>query len=390
MMVLAMTLGTWVSATPALAEASFNSKMLELVNQQRAQAGVAPLQLSAGLASVAEDGQYSGCGFSVRGRAKDMGDRNYFSHTIAGCGTQGVFNMLGAAGISYGAAGENIAWMNGTTDPSVAAQRLTNDLMASPSHKANILNANFTHIGIGSWTTASGRSWSGGGSALTRVWIAAQVFTRMTVTPAPAVGVSPTSMAFGDRSVGTVSATQTATVTNTGNASLTVSRATLGGTNAGDFAIASNTCGTIAAGSSCAIGVTFKPVAAGARSATLAITDDAAGSPHSVSISGKGVAVATTPGAPTNLKTTPGNGSLTVSWTAPAGSAPIDGYGMYVYDANNQYIGRNLWLCATCTSGTMTGLTNGQAYFAYIYSHNSAGWGGAAMTPKVIVGPATR
>src|SRR3954462_11213349 len=149
-MVLAATLASWFKSPPALAEATFNSQMLELVNQQRANAGVAPLQLSSSLAAVAEDGQYSGCGFAISGRSKDMGLRNYFSHTIAGCGTQGVFNMMGAAGIQYSGAGENIAWMNGTTDPLVAAQRLTNDLMASPDHKANILNGNFTHIGIGS------------------------------------------------------------------------------------------------------------------------------------------------------------------------------------------------------------------------------------------------
>ena len=75
-------------------------------------------------------------------------------------------------------------------DPILAATRLTNDLIASPGHKANILNANFTHVGIGSWRTAPGQTWSGGGYALTNVFVAAQVFGRMsttaTTTPTPA------------------------------------------------------------------------------------------------------------------------------------------------------------------------------------------------------------
>ncbi len=389
--VLAMTLGSWATAKPAQADMTFNAKMLEFVNQQRALVGVASLQSAASLASVAEDGQYDGCGFGIRGRAKDMGNRNYFSHTIAGCGTQGVFNMLGAAGVQYGAAGENIAWMNGTTDPLVAAQRLTNDLMASPPHRANILNADFTHVGIGSWTSAAGQFWTGGGSPLTRVWITAQVFARVTggptPTPAPAVGTSPTSLAFGDRTVGVVGATQTATVSNTGNAPLTVSSTALSGANAGDFSIASNTCGTVAAGSSCAIGVTFKPVLAGARSATLTITDNAGGSPHSASLTGTGLATIVAPGAPTNMRISPANWGVSVSWTAPVGPGVVDGYWVYIYDAGSRYTGLSAWVCATCTSATVTGLANGQSYFAAVFSHSSLGLGGVAVTGWVIAGP---
>jgi len=59
-------------------------------------------------------------------------------------------------------AGENLAWMNGTTDPLIAASNLHGQLMASSGHRANILNPNFTKIGIGSWRTAPGATWSGG------------------------------------------------------------------------------------------------------------------------------------------------------------------------------------------------------------------------------------
>jgi hypothetical protein len=58
----------------------------------------------------------------------------------------------------------------------------------------------------------------------------------------------------------------------------------------GDFAISSNTCAsTLPPYSSCAIGVTFTPTAAGARVGVLTLTDTAAGSPQMVKLSGTGM-----------------------------------------------------------------------------------------------------
>src|SRR5436309_7694711 len=137
---LAGLLAALVPAAPASADdGGFATRMLELLNQQRSAASLPALSWSPGLAGVAEDSPYNGCGFTVPGRAKDMGARNYFSHTILGCGTQTVFNVLSAVGIQSSASGENIAWVSGMTDPKLAAERLMNDLMASPGHRANIL-----------------------------------------------------------------------------------------------------------------------------------------------------------------------------------------------------------------------------------------------------------
>jgi len=58
--------------------------------------------------------------------------------------------------------------------------------------------------------------------------------------------------------------------------------------NASEFAIASNTCATVNAGASCAVGVTFKPSAAGARNATITVTSNGVGSPQTISASGTG------------------------------------------------------------------------------------------------------
>ena len=105
---------------------------------------------------------------------------------------------------------------------------------------------------------------------------------------APAVSLSPTSLAFGERLVGSTSTAQTVTLTNSGSASLIINSISLTGANPGDFA-QTNTCGTsVAAGARCTINVTFTPAAAGSRSATLTMNDNAADSPQSVPLSGTG------------------------------------------------------------------------------------------------------
>lgn len=91
---------------------------------------------------------------------------------------------------------------------------------------------------------------------------------------APVLSAAPASLTFATTNVGVTSAAQTITVTNTGNANLTVSGVTVGGVNAADFA-ATNTCTVaVAPAGTCTISVTFRPTAAGARSASLAITSN--------------------------------------------------------------------------------------------------------------------
>src|SRR5207245_127198 len=110
---------------------------------------------------------------------------------------------------------------------------------------------------------------------------------------APAVTLAPTNLAFGTQRVSTPSPVQTVTLTNSGTAPLSIATAVLGGANAGDFALASGTTclngATLAAGANCVLNLTFTPTAASARTATATITDDAAGSPQSVSLTGTGV-----------------------------------------------------------------------------------------------------
>ena len=168
--------GMVVRVSPAWADATFNQRMLELINQERAANNIAPVAANATLAAIGEGAPYNGCGFPVSGRAVDMGQRAYFSHTIAGCG-QGVSQMLTASGLVYSGMGENIAYASALTDPLTAATNLHSVLMASPGHRANILNPAFTNVGIGSWHTAPGQTWSGGGYPLGNVYITAEIFT---------------------------------------------------------------------------------------------------------------------------------------------------------------------------------------------------------------------
>ena len=79
-------------------------------------------------------------------------------------------------------------------------------------------------------------------------------------------------------------------MTNTGTATLTISSVSLTGTNPGDFAKTGDTCtgANMAPSNTCTVTVTFTPTTTGARSATLSISDNASGSPHTLPLSGTG------------------------------------------------------------------------------------------------------
>ena len=101
-----------------------------------------------------------------------------------------------------------------------------------------------------------------------------------------AVSLSPTSLAFGSQAIGTSSPPQSATFTNTGTVTVSITSIAVVGTNSGDFT-ETNTCGTsLAVGASCAISVTFTPTVIGPRAASLSVSDNASGSPQSLGLVG--------------------------------------------------------------------------------------------------------
>jgi hypothetical protein len=105
-----------------------------------------------------------------------------------------------------------------------------------------------------------------------------------------AVSLSSSELTFPPTAVGVTSEARTLTLINSGNEPLSISAINF----SSDFAenMATTTCSTtsqVAAGTPCTIGVTFTPTTGGPRTGALTITDNAGGSPQTVSLTGTGV-----------------------------------------------------------------------------------------------------
>lgn len=138
---------------------------------------------------------------------------------------------------------------------------------------------------------------------------------------APADSVSPSSLTFTAQTVGTTSAAQVVTMTNTGTAPLIISSVAITGSAAGDYALNTN-CATVPVSQSCTASVTFTPTATGARNVTLNVVDNTTGSPYVVSISGTG--------AQPSFTLTPSSmsfGNQTVGTTSAAQTATLTNTG---------------------------------------------------------------
>jgi len=216
------------------------------------------------------------------------------------------------------------------------------------------------------------------------------------VSVAPAAAVTPSSLAFGNQGIGTTSTAQNITVTNTGVSNLVVSGVTLSGANPGSFTVnMAPGCSSVAGGASCTVAVRFAPTTVGAKSASVDIADNAAGSPHKVAVTGTGVAVA--PSAPTIGTAVRGNASATVNWSPPAsdGGAAITGFSVRVVNATtNAQVGALRPAPAGATSLLVTGLTNGTSYRFQVSATNSAGTSAFsalsnAVTPATVPGAPT-
>lgn len=105
---------------------------------------------------------------------------------------------------------------------------------------------------------------------------------------AAAVTFTPASLTFGSQAVGTTSAPQSVTLTNTGDASLFINGVSISQTGL-DFNTDEACAGlTLTPGTSCSMSVVFNPSLTGTRTATLNVTDNAAGSPQTVPLTGTG------------------------------------------------------------------------------------------------------
>ena len=124
----------------------------------------------------------------------------------------------------------------------------------------------------------------------------------------PVFTAAPDPVGFADQRIGTTSAAQTVTVTNTGSSDLTFGPAavTLAGANPGQFSIDTDGCSTttVAPNATCTVGVSFAPATAGDMTATLRFATNTSSSPNTVGLSGIGVAEAVSPpvSTPVGLK----------------------------------------------------------------------------------------
>ena len=107
----------------------FAQRVIDLTNEHREANGLKPLTHDPELSRVAQQ------------KSVDMHQNNYFSHTSPTYGSP--FDMMRDSGIEYKTAGENIAQGQRTPEAVVEAW------MNSSGHRANILNPDFTHIGVG-------------------------------------------------------------------------------------------------------------------------------------------------------------------------------------------------------------------------------------------------
>jgi hypothetical protein len=185
-----------------------------------------------------------------------------------------------------------------------------------------------------------------------------------TATPQPAVSVSVTTLSFGTTSVGQKSAAQAVTLTNSGEAPLTLASLTLGGSSVGDFVLAGNcTSGaTVAAGGTCTMQLSFAPSAVGTRSATLTVASNAANGSPVVTLSGSGVqyAIAVNP-ASASLQSTVGTMSASVQAVVTnSGASPITLWSITISGPFVMQPGSN-----SCGEGPMD-LVPGQACSVYV------------------------
>ena len=117
------------TTTISQSNSNYSTQVLNLVNKHRRENGLKELTLNSNLSNVAQI------------KANDMKSNNYFSHTSPTYGSP--FDMIKQFGISYKTAGENIA--KGQKTP----EAVVNAWMNSEGHRANILNSNYTQMGLG-------------------------------------------------------------------------------------------------------------------------------------------------------------------------------------------------------------------------------------------------
>jgi endoglucanase Acf2 len=184
----------------------------------------------------------------------------------------------------------------------------------------------------------------------------------------PSATLSTNSLSFGNQNVGTTSASQTVTLTNNGPGTLTINSIAV----SGDFAQSNNCGASLAVNANCGINVSFKPTAAGSRTGTLTVTDNASNSPQTASLSGTGVTQG--PAAPSNLSATAVSSSqINLSWTASSTAGVT--YNVYRSTTSGFSISTATRIASGVTGTTFanTGLSASTTFFYLVTAANGNG-----------------
>jgi uncharacterized protein YkwD len=144
---LAAALIAWTpQPTTGWNQSTAEATLWQLLNGDRTNNGLPPLIQHSTLVSLA------------RWRSKDMVDRDYFNHVILGTNYQ-IYHWYDTNGLSWSSGGENIGYNNGYSDAD-SPVKINEGFMNSSGHRANILNPNWSHGGVGAYGK-DGVMWGG-------------------------------------------------------------------------------------------------------------------------------------------------------------------------------------------------------------------------------------
>lgn len=168
---------------------------------------------------------------------------------------------------------------------------------------------------------------SDGGAASPLVFNAASCYS---ATSNPIANLTPSSLTYSAQAIGTTSASQTLTLSNTGTATLTIASIVA----SGDYGKTTTCSGTLAAAANCTIAVTFTPTASGTRTGSIVVTDNSGGvggSTQTTSLSGTGILptaasptaspIAGTYTATQSVTLTTSSGGAIICWNLTGGPA---------------------------------------------------------------------
>jgi len=201
-------------------------------------------------------------------------------------------------------------------------------------------------------------------------WIMQMVAFRTAAQPnSPLVNLSSGNINFGNVQTGIPSSPQPVTLTNMGSAQLNISSIAVSGGNSADFSQTNNCGTTLQVNASCTINITFTPTNTSARSSSIVITDNALGTPHTITVSGTGTGFTVTPGVSVLTFL------MTQQFTASSGSATWSVDGVVGGSASTGTITASGFYTPPTAIGThtITGTASSQSASSTVYITNNPG-----------------